>query len=378
MLHVAALPFPTHQGTQAALHQMLEAEIESGSDAALLTYDEGQFAIEARYPRYLAGRPLRRSQFRSGPSLTKLRQDVALGRALHRRAEGQVVVAHHVEAALCALLDRVPDWVFFAHTSLTSELPGYRLWGVDRPWLWEALGGTLDGVLCKRAPRVVAVVPALVEELSASADRPVDYVPVPWPERLLGKPVGGAREKLRIPESVPVLGYSGNLDAYQGWEDLLEVLVLLPSAFLVVHTASDTCPLLERAVSGGVGTRVRVLPMKGEGTRKQWAAVTDVALVPRRLPGGVPIKLLDALARGLPVATVPRATGGLPLRHVVEVAADDSAVALAAAARKALRRPHEPEAGRAYLRKGHSATAFSEALWGGESMRRPIEFSTQC
>ena len=84
-LHVAALPFPSPQGTQAAIASMLRALREAGEDARLLTYAHGAHTAEPppfEVLRAPEGRPYR--SLRSGPSLRKLAADLAQAKGLER------------------------------------------------------------------------------------------------------------------------------------------------------------------------------------------------------------------------------------------------------------------------------------------------------
>jgi glycosyltransferase involved in cell wall biosynthesis len=95
-------------------------------------------------------------------------------------------------------------------------------------------------------------------------------------------------------------------------------------------------------------------------------AAADVAIVPRALDGGVPVKLLDALARGVPVVAQRRALGGLALGGCASVCADDDADALAAALGAMLAAPiaarEVAQRGRAYVAAEHSAARFRSTL----------------
>src|SRR5262245_38303655 len=106
-LHVAALAYPTPQGTQGLLHAMLTALGDAGHETHLLCYERAGFASRGPYLVHRAPAGLALRSLRSGPSLEKLAHDAALTRALARqvaRVRPDAVIAHHVEAAVCALL----------------------------------------------------------------------------------------------------------------------------------------------------------------------------------------------------------------------------------------------------------------------------------
>ena len=77
-LHVAALPFPTYQGTQAVIFNMLEAMVSVGREPTLLTYAMQGYPYEPGFEhRRLSDFPAFRS-LQSGPSLRKVVLDVRL------------------------------------------------------------------------------------------------------------------------------------------------------------------------------------------------------------------------------------------------------------------------------------------------------------
>src|SRR5690606_20899050 len=81
----------------------------------------------------------------------------------------------------------------------------------------------------------------------------------------------------------------------------------------LVATASDSRDFANKLARAGLRDATRIVPLGAEGERRALHAAADLVLVPRASPGGVPIKLLDALARGAPVVAARRALAGLPL-----------------------------------------------------------------
>ena len=374
-LHVAALPFPSPQGTQAAIASMLRALNDAGEHARLLTYAHGAEAAPA--PEFEVIRGAERWPFRSlrsGPSLHKLSADWALGVRLQRELVAwrpTLVVAHHVEAAALSLLAGAAPSVFFAHTDLAAELPSYAAEALSP--LLQHWGGALDRELVQRSAAVAAVSPWLAEQLRRHApDGRVRYVPVPWSvaPKLAPEERMRARAALGMSRQDVVLGYAGNLDAYQGWPVLIELLARLRargrSARLLVATASEHGPLRREAAAAGVAAQLNVLPLATEGDRRRAHAALDLALVPRRAKGGVSIKLLDALSRGVPCVASRTASAGLPLCGAAEVAAGDDACALRAAVERVLDSPARAAElsarGPAYVARAHAPRATVREL----------------
>jgi glycosyltransferase involved in cell wall biosynthesis len=373
-LHVGAMPFPTSQGTQAAVRAVVAALAKAGRETHLLTYGHGDgvpLELTVSWHRLHAVPPVR--SLRSGPSLGKVALDVQLVpalRRLHRKLGRPVVIAHHVEACAAALAAGTRPLLFVAHTALGPELPAYFRGLPSAPLRW--VGNALEGRLVRGACATAAIAPALAEYLDDAHDARVHRLTMPWP---LPDAIGpGERERARTvfclrPDDAVGL-YAGNLDRYQGWEHLVETVAhlqtTLPRARLLVATASDARAVWSRARATGVAHLVRVVRFEGEAQRRAVHAAADLALVPRRTPGGLPIKLLDALARGLPTVAARRGTAGLPVGEVARVMDDDAPGAWAAAWRSVCADPREARdlgaRGRRYMEAHHGIQAFLESF----------------
>lgn len=367
-LHVACLPFPSYQGTQAAVAAMLEASASTGRPTHLLTYTQAAYELDAPYEVHrLPDFPKLRS-LRSGPSWGKLWLDarcVTEIRRLARRLNPEVIVAHHVEAAVAALAARAAPVYYVAHTSLARELPVYF---PDLPaGPIGAMARRVESSVCTRAEGVAAVSPSLARLLGGGAR----YLPVPWSLAPAPGPTKGeARQALGLTADAHICLYAGNLDRYQGWEHLIDALAHLrrddPAAHLLLATESDPAPARRLADRAGVTDAVHVRRIDGEQPRELAHAAADVTWVPRRTEGGLPIKMLDAFARGLPVIAMERATAALPLQNACVAVADDDPVALAAAAQRLFADDRSTvaarEEARRYLATHHSVDAYAIAM----------------
>lgn len=372
-LHVAAMPFPSPQGTQAAVRAMLEALVDAERPAALACYAHGADAAPPSFPIVRTPDFPRDRSLRSGPSWNKLALDVVLTntiRAAQRSMAPRVVVAHHVEACGAAWLARAKPLLFVAHTDLGEELPSYSL-PAGHLWARRA-GASLDRWLASSATAVGAVSPLLVERLRASTGVDATYLPIPWRVAARTSPEerAQARAALGFDDGDDVLLYAGNLDAYQGWPLIVRALVQLsrrrPRLKLLVATASDSSPLREEALRAGIARRVVVTALEDEAARRRAHAAADVGVITRRSPGGIPIKLLDALARGLPVVAERRALAGLDVEDFV-IASEDGdvdsfAAAVLLACDSATLRDAAREQGTRFLETEHAPRRFVEAF----------------
>lgn len=373
-LHVAAMPFPAARGTQALVHSIVEAVAASGDDTHLITYGPGK-SDNTKGPEavvwHQSGRWLPQAHLRSGPSARKLLQDAALMQHVVRLSRGlrcDVVVAHHVEAALACIAARAKPLIFYAHTLLGPELPTYfgEEWKVLYPWITKA-GETLDRALLRRAQAVLAVSPDLSRALEERSGRQVHYAPCPWSvaPSISEDERQQARASFGFTEQETVVTYVGNLDRYQGWEDALAAVEKIhtnkPATRFLLGTDSE----LPHASALGVQVPVRFAPIASEVVRRRIYAAADIAVVPRRAEGGIPIKLLDGMARGIPVVTTRRATGGLSIHQSAIVVNDDNPSSLATGLQllmgaRALRQ-NLGTAGQSYITREHNRDAFMTA-----------------
>lgn len=333
LLHVACLPFPTTQGTQALLFEMLRAEIEARGHASLLCYassDErgGSFSYPGLRLLRVSGA---KSSLRSGPSFLKLSADLRVVRALRARLDTfDHIFAHNVEAAWCVRLAcagvrNAPRWTYVAHTEMREELPTYFSGGnsIMNAGL-RASGVALD--LVSGAQQLSNATPAIVISpmLEKALQRrfPCEHIAPPWrlQHMATGEERNTARAHFAFPDDEVVALYAGNLDAYQGLEELS--ILSDRRIRLLIATNSTHRDLAGLSVFKGA----QLTSLRDEGDRRLVHAACDFAVIPRRAPGGLPIKLLDAMARGVVVCANRRALAGLVIPSVFAAKTLESAI----------------------------------------------------
>ena len=312
------------------MREQLGALARAGAEPTLLCYGNGtgpppEGIACLRVPAALSPR-----RTRAGPSAAKLLADPALAVLLasaHRRRPFDAVLAHNAEAALAALAVRPivrRPVVYVVHTLWGEELECY----LPPPLARTAgtLGTRLDRALAARADGVLALCEAAARRLAPFARGPLRVIP----PGLETQPAPAQEERLRACARAGVRPggfalYAGNLDRYQDLALLERAARAVPELPLLVATHEE----LPR--SRGALRCVRVADA-GEARALLFSAA--VAVLPRRRPGGFPIKLLNYMEAARPIVAHRELADGL--EHAVSawlLAKDAGPDALAAALR---------------------------------------------
>ncbi len=373
-IHLACMPYPSPQGTQALIHQMLRTLHDRGAHAELLAYAYGDRTISAVHPVHRLPDIPRVRSLRSGPSFGKVALDVSMvvqSRRLLMRRRDALCVAHNVESAIVARLAGISPRVYVAHTLFETELPTYV--STQPRWLADA-GRLLDRLSCTGAtiagisPLLCRKLHELLQQNTRGAVPSIAYLPIPWtiPPPIHASERIEARARFGYHDHHRVLLYAGNLDGYQGFDEVLDSFVVLanetPDARLLVATASSPKPLLEAIEARRITHLTRITGLSNESDRRSIHAATDVAMVPRRAPGGVPIKMLDAMSRGVPIVVTKHATSELSMAHAAKVVFDHDLRTLASAVAELFYQPDRAQeigaAGRTYVAREHEPGLF--------------------
>jgi glycosyltransferase involved in cell wall biosynthesis len=291
---VGAFPFPIPQGSQVFARDQALALRAAGAEVTLFCYGTGNGPDPAGLPLVRIPRALTPRRVRAGPSPGKPLADAALAATLVRaqRARGfDLAVAHNAEAALASLCARAATGLpvlYVAHTLLGLELSRYAP-ALARPAL-DRVGRWLDRRLAARADGVLALCSEAAKTLGREARGPLavippgcDPAPAPAPEQV-------ARSCARFGlEPGRFALYAGNLDAYQELAELAEAARRLAPLPVVVTT---------QQAEGAAPSPLRTLRPRDFDTERALAFGAAVAVLPRRIPGGFPIKLLNYMEAG--------------------------------------------------------------------------------
>ncbi|MFM2162094.1 MAG: hypothetical protein RLZZ383_1606 [Pseudomonadota bacterium] len=370
ILVVSAGPVPAPFGSPVYVGGMAEALADAG------------YSVRLVGPRRAVGGPLRGvdrphpvravgvDEVQPGPSWRRVGEDVRLvfdlaGALRARRPD--LVLGHHGEGWWASKLacwwtgTRVPV-VYVLHTSFEEELPTWLPpWAVRHGRWIGRLGGWIDRRIARRAEACLAPSPsgcARLEAWGASwAGLALPDVDVSgWPRPSASE----ARVALGLPASTPVALYAGNVDAYQDLPRWVDALERLPEVHALFALAAAPPGWLRDAVAR-VGAAHRVtFTLANDADALGWVhAAADVAVVPRAVCAGVPVKALNSLAYGVPTVGLASALPDLPGLIRVD---GDGADALAAAVRDALVGGTSAVRGAAALAGARNGPSWVDAL----------------
>ena len=314
---IAACPFPWPRGTPIRIHRIAEAVARRGHEVHVVTYHLGQELADPPFIVHRIGDVPFYRRTSPGPTVRKLflldPMLIRLLRRLHRETGFDLVHAHHYEGLLVASL-AVPGTpiVYDAHTLLAGELPSYRL-ALPRRWV-RAVGPWLDRYLPRQADRIIAVSETIRHTLIGLG--------AVTPERVHVIPNGVEWEHFPMERGItpeePSIIFAGNLAPYQGVDLMLEAFALLHArrAGARLTIVTDSPFTAYEALAQRLGVRAAVdLRRATFSEQPAILAAATVAVNPRVRCDGIPQKLLNYMAAGLPIATFDSSAG--PLRHEV-------------------------------------------------------------
>lgn len=282
---VGACPYFVPQGSQVYLRETAGAFALAGCKVHLVVYGYGADVKDDGVTVHRAPNVFGARKTAAGPSFAKPFLDAALARTLRRVIREyaiDIIDAHNYEGLAVALRSGKRPIIYHPHNAMVDELPYYL-----GSWA-RAAGRRFDRALPKRADYVVAPHVALAGYLVTCGCRVECTTVIPPPidvDTFAPVPIG---------KTTPPVLYAGNLDAYQNlrfMQDVMErVRLAVPGAEFLVATASP------RAIPGA-----RVVPTPNLDALRAVLSQDAVFVCPRVSWSGFPIKLLNAMAAGLPI-----------------------------------------------------------------------------
>jgi glycosyltransferase involved in cell wall biosynthesis len=271
---------------------------------------------------------------RRGPVPQTLADPATTARAAARLGPADVLLAHHVTAAvgLGAAHPRTPLVLAFHGSAVVEQEFERESRGGVRPRLLAPALAAWERLAVGRAARIAAYSEfarsLLAARHPAAAARCAVVPPVVDTGRFAPEP--GARARLGL-EDRPLVVAGRRLEPRTGVGLLLDAAALLPGIRVVVLGAGSLLGPLREQAARRPGDRARLLGHVSEDELRDWYRAADLAVTPSLALEGFGLATVEALACGTPAAGTPvGATPELlaPLdRRLVAAAAEPRALA---------------------------------------------------
>ncbi|MDH3999143.1 MAG: glycosyltransferase family 4 protein [Desulfuromonadales bacterium] len=314
---IAACPFPAQHGTPSSVIDICAKLQAAGLDVHVVTYYTRDYDADFPFAIHrIAPYGVAKQKMGVGPSLRRILYDFLLVFkviSVIRRERIDLIHSHNYEGGLAgwlaSLVTRRPH-VYQAHNTMIDELPQYE--SLKPKVLVRALARLLDFWVPRTAHHVIAITSQLKEFLVVKglpAAR-VTHIPLAMSMQVFDQPsASDALQKFSLPEGPKVM-YTGTLDVFQRLDLMVEAfaqaqkVVEKASLVMVANRYKETQleALRQKCADNGVLDRLTVIT---DSTLEELPALlrqADVAVVSRPDCPGFPMKILNYMAAGAPIA----------------------------------------------------------------------------
>ena len=358
------------RGTPLAVLAMVRALAALGHQVDLLTYPQGQPAPVPGV-RHLRSLPMPVGRVRPGPSLAKLVLDVPfMIEAWARVSFGRYDVVHAVEEA-AHLIAPLCRWrgrplVMDVDSSVPDQLR-YSGFATRGPLLWVA--ESLERTALRQARTVITVCRSLTdgvrERAPGAAVFQVEDPPlVDASTHASAADVATLRAALGLPAG-PVVLYSGNFEAYQGVELLVDAAAIVREASFVFMGGDPTSVDTMRA-RVAAGARCVFTGTRPPTDLPAFMALADVLASPRVKGANTPFKIYSYMAANKPIVATRIPTHTQLLDDSLAILVEPTAEGLAEGIRHALTKPVDAglraARARALLEREYSPARYREKV----------------
>lgn len=316
ILQVAACPFPANRGTPSRILRMSEALAERGHIVHIATYHLGDdtISVPGALKIHRIDPPFAYRKMEPGPSFKKPLLDMLLAREIVRIIRKQsidVVHGHHLEGLVSSLpaanIYGVPT-LYDAHTDVSDELAEY--YKILHTYPIKEILQAIEHQIVGQAEGVITVSEKLKEVLISHGYDSNDIWVVPTGTntasvRQLAAESSLTRTDIRLDKDQPVIVYTGTLTPYQGLEHLLEAMQIVSERHsdceLLLVGKGDIEAYQAMAERLGVSDTVRFCGEKPFVEVPGYLAISDIAVLPRTEATGMPQKLTNYMAAGMPI-----------------------------------------------------------------------------
>jgi glycosyltransferase involved in cell wall biosynthesis len=329
---IAPEPFFEPRGTPFSEFHRIRALTDLGHQVDLVTYPFGQDVTLPGLRVFRCLRPPLVRHVEIGPSLAKIPLDLSLAATACRVAlaagpGGYDAVHAHEEGGLIgvalAWALRVPH-LYDMHSSLPQQLSNFAF---SRSRIVRGVVGAIERLMIRRSRVVVVICPALEETVRRIDSRAhavlIENAPGSADDRATPEQAAAVRRQFGLPESTPLVLYTGTFEAYQG-------LDLLFDAMAIVGAGRPDARLLrarEQAHEAGIEEVTIFAGERPAADIPSYLLAADVLVSPRSRGTNTPLKIYQYLRSGKPIVATRLVT------HT-QVLSDQTAVLTGATARE--------------------------------------------
>ena len=295
ILHVACMPYPSMQGSQVYLRGLLRAQAKR-NDVSLLCYGHGTPCEDQEYQIHRIPKMRGYQRLRAGPDIYKPFLDILIARKLWN-LDADIIHVHNYEAPFAAYIRQIKGSipiVYTAHNLMEEELETY----CHHPFakkISSKFGRWLDAHIPKRADAVIAIRESTAQKLKELGCSSVFTIP-PGVEKL---------ESSRHDRDEGSVVYAGNVDGYQNLSHVYMLAQRMPETLFRIITSD------EEGIAVGHLPNIEVMVLDDFAMVCTEMQRSSVCIVPRKDCSGFPMKLLNALALGIPVVAFSSAVGDI-------------------------------------------------------------------
>ncbi|VAX23395.1 hypothetical protein MNBD_NITROSPINAE04-163, partial [hydrothermal vent metagenome] len=273
---------------------------------------------------------------------------------------------------LLSKIFRVP-YVFDMDSHITDQL---RYSGFFKDGFILKTVQRMEASAIKNASAVVTVCPYLTDiaKRYAQADKvhQVEDIPQEFPPPPKDASANKLRDELNIPQSAPVLLYTGNFEKYQGidllMESIPEVVKSAPDAIFVIVGGDDrraeTCS--RKAETLGVAQNVRLTGPRPLEWMPLFHEMADILLSPRIEGTNTPLKVYTYLKTGKPLVATDLPTHTQLLNRDIAMLAKPEKLEYSSSILLLLNdtalREKIGAAGRQFVERGYNYTIFKDKI----------------
>lgn len=339
---LAACPFPANHGTPGSIREMSEAMADLGHDVHVVTYHFGEDIPVKGVRLHRIGSLTGESQVVVGPTVRRPLYDLQMifkTLQVIKEHRLEVLHAHGYEAALvawfCKMATGVPV-VYSGHNTMGDELASYDF--IRPKFLADGLAKFLDAWVPRVGDRCVPHsrnIETFFRGMGLSARTvPVIDFGIDLDVITNADPID-VRAQYNLGDG-PLVVYAGVMDQFQRLDLLLEAMSQVVKRdrqakllMIVTIPCEDHMQRIRtQAEKLGVSDHVVLTPPQPLSNVGGMLKSCDLAVVPRPVAPGFPIKLLNYMAAKRPCVMFRSSSSGLTHRENAFLVASDTGKAL--------------------------------------------------